>query len=88
MNEKDRLNSDEETKMPTIIREPKPCSIGEPGGDNATHNNITENYQSPHEKLSEERETGMLPDSVDAEGSGFSSVSNRQRLVNGKGCTP
>ncbi|KAK1358150.1 hypothetical protein POM88_051406 [Heracleum sosnowskyi] len=88
VNAKDKFNSDEETRMPTIIGEPKPCSIAEPGGDSATQTNITENDKLPLEKQSKERETEMLQDSVDAEGSDFSSVSKEQSLVNGKGCTP
>lgn len=87
MNAKDKFSSNEETKMPTITREPKPLSIVEPGGDSATHTNITEHDKSPCENLSKERETGMLPDPVDAEKSDFSRVSKRQRLVNGEGCT-
>lgn len=88
MNAKDKFNSDEETKTQTIIGETKPCSIAEHGGDSATQTNITENDKSPRGKQSKERETEMLQDSVDAEGSDFSSASKEQRLVNGKGCTP
>ncbi|XP_074375656.1 sister chromatid cohesion protein PDS5 homolog D-like isoform X1 [Apium graveolens] len=40
VNVKDKFSSDEETKMPTITREPKPFSIVEPGGGCATHTYI------------------------------------------------
>lgn len=77
MNAKHKFNGEEETKTPTIISQPNPCSIVEHGGESAIHGIITENDELPPAKLSEDREMGMLPESVDAHGSDVSSARDK-----------
>ncbi|KAK1360078.1 Armadillo-type fold [Heracleum sosnowskyi] len=84
--DKHKLISKKETKTLMTTTKPKLRPVVELGSESATHSTIIVKDKSSCEKISED--VGMLPDTVNAQGSDSSSAKKRQRLVNGEGVAP